>query len=646
MLKKIISYALILSFVFSMMINVSANNIGDTTSINIEDINFITPDEQILSTATINDDFADDSVIVIFTTEASRNNRDFTAEDFKDIGALKVEDITRLSDKEYSNIEPVWTAQEQMEKSARRDMLNRSIINGGVSSETYEAVVQYEVVKEAAEENTMVNVDEFRRIVLITLAEPGKANVMQAIETLKLRDDIRYAGPNYIMGEALDSTVSNDPRIDEQWAFNKISLPNAWDITTGSATVNVGILDTGINGEHEDLKNRINTQLSRDYAETTNGLVDSNGHGTHVAGIIGAQGGNSIGISGINWDVRLVSLKVLTSSGTWGSNGRSAVAMAVNHARENNIPILNASLKIGYDDEANQPIRDAVAGYTGLFIQSAGNSSENTNDSARFEGFNNVIVVGSTDANDNCSTFSNWGSTSVHLFAPGTSILSTYEEGYASLSGTSMAAPHVAGVLALMIARYPNLSMAQQKTIILNSVDQLSQLSELSMTGGRLNANKALYEAGADSPVYITVTAGEGGTITGGGIYDYGDTVTLTATPNTGYDFIGWYENDIRINGAESTYSFVAEDYRELEARFMQQTGSETPVYIMATAGEGGIVVGGGTYFYGDIVELTAIPDTGYTFEGWYEDDVKINGAESTYSFVAEDFRMLEARFN
>jgi len=662
MLKKFSSFIIILAIVFSMTINVGANNINGTIAINIDDINFVIADEQIRSTSALDGEFAYDSVIVIFTTEASRNNRNFTANDFRDIGAARVEDVTRLSDEEYRFVEPVWVAQDRMETMVRRDMMNRNIIEGHISSATLEAVMQYEEVKRVAETSTLVNVDEFRRTLLITLAEPGRENVLRAIRILEQREDVRYAGPNYIGGAALDSIIPNNPMLGQQWAVNRINLSRAWAVTTGSNAVRVGVIDTGINGNHEGLRNRVNVQLSRDFVGNTNGLVDLNGHGTHVAGIIGAEGNNGIGIAGVNWNVQLVSLTVLTSTGHWGPQGRAAVASAVNHARINNIPILNASIVIGYNNAENQPIRDAVSSFTGLFIQSAGNYNSNTNNppnppfpgryGPRFEGFSNVLVVGSTDQNDNRSIWnpilnsgSNWGSASVHLFAPGSDILSTHQNGYASLSGTSMAAPHVAGVAALVVARYPSLSIAQVRNTILEGVDRLPQLENLAITGGRLNAYNILRRAGSGAPAFIMVTAGPGGTTTGGGMHEYGDIVTLTAIPNVGYDFVGWFEDDIRINGAGSTYSFIAEEFRMLEARFMRQTGSAVPVFIFATAGEGGTITGGGMYFFGNWVELNAIPDAGFVFAGWYENGIRING-HTAYIFVAESFRMLEARFN
>jgi subtilisin family serine protease len=286
-------------------------------------------------------------------------------------------------------------------------------------------------------------------------------------------------------------------------------------MTTGSQDVLVGVIDSGINGNHPDLVNRINIPLSRDFiGEAGGGLIDPIGHGTHVAGVIGAQGNNTIGIAGVAWNIRLVSLRVLNANGTLRPNGgHNDVAQAINHARTNSIKILNCSISIGYNNSENQTIRAAIASFDGLFINSAGNYNSNTNNNPRYEGFPNVIVVGASNNDDNRwvtshQDGSNFGSTSVHLFAPGTAggIRTTcHTGGYVNMGRTSSAAPHVTGVAALIWSdltnpqnlAFPhhNITPGMVKKAILDGVDRPAGLNGLSMTNGRLNALGALQAA-------------------------------------------------------------------------------------------------------------------------------------------------------
>jgi hypothetical protein len=143
---------------------------------------------------------------------------------------------------------------------------------------------------------------------------------------------------------------------------------------------------------------------------------------------------------------------------------------------------------------------------------------------------------------------------------------------------------------------------------------------------------------------YTVLVNATGGTVTGDGVYARGELVELEAIPNTGYGFDGWYENDIKIS-SQAELSFNAITSRSFVAKFIPSGGAAAPVFIYATAGSGGTISsGGGIYDYGDPVTLIATPDSGYTFDGWYENNVKITGS-ATYNFIAEDFRMLEARF-
>jgi hypothetical protein len=513
-IKKLISIALSVVLVVSATAFVDVENININDSLSLYDYMV---DEKILSDATVDDNFCDSSVIIIQNLSASRDNRDITAREFIDIGAVDAEDVVRLSDEENAYAQELWRAEREYRVSG--------------SVESTQSLAE---ARELASENTLVNFDQFRRIIEIKLDKNCKENVLRVIRELESREDIRWVGPKYIMPDDIfDSSpphrlTPNDPLTNQQWAINHIKLPEAWAITTGSSTVNVGIIDSGIRSSHEDLRNRINRALSRDFAvpgnnhstnPNLNNVVDPSGHGTRVAGVIGAQGNNGIGISGVAWDIRLVSLRVHDNDFDYDNLVKRnayfvAVASAVNHARLNNIPILNASLSyIGYANSENQAVRDAVQNYGGLFVQSAGNYNSNTNNNPRFGGFPNVIVVGASTQSDirwaprpgSEGAGSNYGTGSVHLFAPSavTSILTTSgsnDGNYLNDGQTSMATPHVAGVAALILSAYPQATTQQIKWAILNGADTRlngglpvgTDLTNLCITGGRLNAYGAL----------------------------------------------------------------------------------------------------------------------------------------------------------
>jgi hypothetical protein len=153
--------------------------------------------------ATLDDNFADDAVVVIFTTEVSRHNRDFTASDFEEIDIAEIYDLSRLSDREYSFVKPEWEAMDNMMALARMDMEYR---NGRISNATYEAYLHYMTLRYPAERKHLVNVPQFRRMLRIRLAEPGKENVLLAVSLLEQREDIRYVGPDFI-GFMLDKNL-------------------------------------------------------------------------------------------------------------------------------------------------------------------------------------------------------------------------------------------------------------------------------------------------------------------------------------------------------------------------------------------------------------------------------------------------------
>lgn len=308
------------------------------------------------------------------------------------------------------------------------------------------------------------------------------------------------------------------------WSAEKIELPQAWDISTGSPTIRVGIIDGGADASHPDLENRVNRELSKSFVSGLSPLEDPSGHGTHIAGIIAAQGNNSIGTAGICWNVEIVSLRIYENGTDILGSGIfvDRITEAIKYATQNDIHILNISIGIS-DSYYKEQLQTAIADYCGLVVCSAGNSiNENdirlNNDLYAHLPSNlrmdNLISVGASTHIDTRASFSHFGATNVDIFAPGYSILSCYpialcEEadcavethlgiGYHLKSGTSMAAPHVAGVAALLLSAHPELTAAELKQIIMESVDIIYDASgnnvfgNLCVSGGRLNAYNAL----------------------------------------------------------------------------------------------------------------------------------------------------------
>ncbi len=331
---------------------------------------------------------------------------------------------------------------------------------------------------------------------------------------------------DFIQDDALSSddiepeTITpNDPRYSNQYALTKLEASAAWSISTGSSSVRVGIIDSGISN-HSDLAG--NLVGGWDFVNDNNITTDDpSGHGTHVAGIIGARGNNNTGISGVNWNVSLVPLQVYSHT---DSNGNvlfsgSAIIDAIDYARTNNIPIINCSfgsLRSSYAYETQ------MRNYSGLIVCSAGNGKDHDNDpdtpntpvNTDVEPhdpsscpLDNIISVASTNSSDTLASTSNYGTTSVDLAAPGVGILSTIPGNtYGNMSGTSMAAPHVTGVAALVKSKYPNISTLDLKDAILRGADATVTPTGRVAGNRRLNARGALqavrfqYEHHWDTP--------------------------------------------------------------------------------------------------------------------------------------------------
>lgn len=356
--------------------------------------------------------------------------------------------------------------------------------------------------------------------------------VEQAVARLSNHPLIAYAEPNYIV--SLD-VVPNDPRLPELWGMINtgqtggtpdadIDADLAWGVSTGSPGVLVGVIDTGVDYNHPDLAPNIWTNPGEipgngldddgngfvddvhgyDFANNDGDPFDDNGHGTHVSGTIGAVGNNGIGVVGVNWSVKIMALKFLTS----GGSGTTANAVrAVDYATMMGVDLTSNSWGGG---GFSQALYDAIANANAhdiAFVAAAGNSSANTDTSPHYPSaydLPNIIAVAATDHNDNLASFSNWGPTTVDLAAPGVDVLSTLPgNSYGQLSGTSMATPHVSGVCALIRAVNPNIPVAQMKNVLLSSVDVKPSLTGRMVSNGRLNAFFAIAEPDTVAPGMI-----------------------------------------------------------------------------------------------------------------------------------------------
>ncbi len=358
--------------------------------------------------------------------------------------------------------------------------------------------------------------------------ERGVDPTASAIAELRARPEVLYAEPDFVM-ELLG--VPNDPRYAQQWGMTAIGGPAAWDVHTGSATVRVAVLDTGCDYNHADLAGNLWTNAGEtpgngidddgngyvddvrgwDFGDGDPDPMDPFGHGTHVTGILGAIGNNALGVTGVCWDVEIVVVKVVTSS--WGVPVSSAV-QGIDYARWAGAKLTSNSWGVG---AWSQSLHDAIAASEaagGLFIAAAGNSAADTDAAPIYpscDTLDSIITVAATTSADGRWTSTNYGATSVDLGAPGVDVHSTFPMGlYYNMTGTSMAAPHVAGACALVWAAYPTLTAAQVKARVLSSADPLPELSGYCVTGGRLDLAGAL--AGSDPAVAITVPGADGTT--------------------------------------------------------------------------------------------------------------------------------------
>jgi subtilisin family serine protease/glutamine cyclotransferase len=361
-------------------------------------------------------------------------------------------------------------------------------------------------------------------------------SVEQAIGLFKDDPRIVYVEPNYIWRANI---IPNDPDFELLWGMHNtgqtggtvdadIDAVDAWNIGIGDSII-IGVIDTGLDTAHVDLQNNIWTNPGEipyngvdddsngyvddvygwDFINWDNDPSDDNGHGTHCSGTIAAAGNNAIGVAGVCWSAKIMALKFL------GSNGEGTTedaVLAVEYATQMGARLTSNSWGGGGYSQALKDAIDSSAVQGMLFVASAGNAWNN-NDLYPFYpssyDLDNIISVGATDHYDSLANESTWGSnyglTSVDLAAPGVNIYSTTPgNGYGYKSGTSMAAPHVSGTVALLWSEHPDLTYLQVKNRIMSKVDTLPNLMDKCVTSGRLNTFMTLAEPDSIPPYLIS----------------------------------------------------------------------------------------------------------------------------------------------
>ncbi len=387
-------------------------------------------------------------------------------------------------------------------------------------------------LKPGADESFLRNykvIKKFKNYVLVESPELEGSH----LKSLSVNPEIEYVAKNIKLRAF---AVPNDPLYPEQWGLKIINAEGAWDKNTDCSQVVVAIVDTGIDYFHKDLRGNIwiNTKEANgyigvdddnngytddcygwDFVQRDNQPLDDNGHGTIAAGIVGAVGNNSEGVAGVCWRVRMMSLKILDSS---GQGDAFSFLRAVQYAVDNGAKVINTSLgtcPVGYTDSNGnvckltsadlQPLKDAVEyalNHGVMIVAAAGNDGLDTDrypvyPASYSKDYPNVISVASVNSDGNLSSFSNFGVKTVDIGAPGGTkdgmeILSTVPSDYGYAQGTSIATPFVAGAVAHILSSNSLQNLQDIKNRLLFSVTTTSSLLGKVRSGGYLNLNSAL----------------------------------------------------------------------------------------------------------------------------------------------------------
>jgi subtilisin family serine protease len=426
---------------------------------------------------------------------------------------------------------------------------------------------------------------------------------------LRVQDAARIMARRDVEAVEADTPVfalrtTSDPLLTEQYSLfssGGSGVTDAWDISTGSRRAMVAVIDTGVDLLHPDLRDNlwrnekeiagnkrdddgsgcVDDIFGCDIVNRDGSPQDDNGHGTHVAGIVAALGDNSEGIAGVAFGAKIVAVKALDSQ---GSGFVSSIVKAIDYvttlkSRGVRISVINLSLGGGSYSDALYRAVERARNHDILVVAAAGNESANNDITPLYPAnlsIDSILSVAATDRDANLASFSNYGASSVQIAAPGSSILSTalLRSGvsYRTLSGTSMACPHVAGVLALIAAANPQLSMLQARQVLLDSSQSLSSLQGVVQNGAFVDTlaavQRAMVTQGLPRIYGYVRRAGRG--IRGAQV-----SATLRADPTV---------TRVAVTGKDGSYSLSELAYGDYTVRVRKRGRTFTSVTVKARA--------------------------------------------------------------
>lgn len=399
---------------------------------------------------------------------------------------------------------------------------------------------------------------------------PGLAHISvdipveQAVAVLSTLPGVEYAEYDFVYRASVNP---NDPSFGSLWGLHNtgqniqgingtsdadIDAPAAWDTFTGNQDFVVAVIDTGTLYTHPDLDANIWTNpgetAGNGIDDDGNGYVDdirgwdfysddanptdSEGHGTHTAGTIGAEGNNGVGITGVNWRCRIMPLRFL---GPGGGTTSDAV-LAVQYCTAKGVKVSNNSWGGGGYSASLINAINASQSVGHIFVCAAGNSGVNIDSSPQYPAAynsSNIISVAATTNRDGLASFSNYGATNCDMGAPGVDVLSTVTgNGYSYYDGTSMASPHVAGVVAMVYAQNPTWTWSTVKNRVMTTTRPISALSGRCQTGGVVNLQAALQPVVNTPPTVVITSPANGATFTFGADITFTNSSTDTEDGN------------------------------------------------------------------------------------------------------------------